>query len=65
MKTNDIADIKGDVLMAVEAQRTLLGTIECLMAGIAIRLVFGMPCNDLARHDQGFYLSECVRGYEG
>ena len=65
VETVDIADIKGDVLMAVEAQRTLLFTIECLMAGITFRLVFGMPCNDLARHDQGFHLSECVRGYEG
>ena len=65
METDDIADIKGDVLVAVQAQRTLLITIECLMAGIAIRLVFGMPCNDLARHDQGFHLSECVRGNEG
>jgi hypothetical protein len=65
VESGDIADIKGDVLMAVQAQRTLLATIKCLMAGIAIRLVFGVPCNDLARHDQGFHLSECVRGYEG
>ena len=65
VKTGDIADIKGDVFVAVEAQRTLLFTIECLMAGIAIRLVFGMPCNDLARHDQGFDLSIGVRCYEG
>ena len=65
VKADDIADIKGDVLMAVQAQRALLVAIECLMAGVAIRLVFSMPCNDRARHDQGFHLSECVRGYEG
>jgi len=65
VKTDDVADIKGNVLMAVQAQRALLFTIECFMARIAIRLVFGMRCNDLARHDQGFHLSECVRGYEG
>jgi hypothetical protein len=65
VKADDIADIKSDVLMAIEAQRTLLTAIECLMAGSAICLVFSVPCNDLARHDQGFHLSECVRWYEG
>ena len=65
METDDIADIKGDVLVAVQAQRTLLAAIECLMAGIAIHLVLGVPFDNVARHDQGLDLSIGVRCYEG
>lgn len=65
VKTDDFVDIKGDVLMAVQAQPTLLTAIECLMAGFAIRLVFGMPFDNIARHDQGLHLSIGVCCYEG
>ena len=65
METGDIADVRGNVLVAVEAERALLAAIKCLVARAAFGFVFGMPFDNVARHDQGFDLSIGVRCYEG
>ena len=45
-------DIVGDVLVTVEAQRTLLRAFELSMAGVTVVFVLRMTFDDLTRHDQ-------------
>ncbi len=65
VKADRIADVQGNVFVAVEAKRALLAAIKCLMARAALGFVFGMPLDNVARHDQGLDLSIGVRCYEG
>lgn len=65
MESHHVADVECDVLVTVQAQRTLFFAIKCLMAGTTIGLIFGVPLDNIARHDQGFNLSECMCGYKG
>lgn len=53
MKTCPAADISGDVLVTIEAERSLFRPVEALVAGGALELDFGMSEKNFAGHHQG------------
>ena len=52
--------IAGNVFMAVKAKLTLFTAFKFLVAVAAFRLEVRVPGNDLAGHDERFYLRPCV-----
>lgn len=54
--------VSGDLLMAIEAQCSLLAALESQMAVATIFLILGMCFDDLTRHDQSLDLCACGTG---
>ena len=54
--------VSGDLLMAIEAQCSLLAAFESQMAVATIFLILGMCFDDLTRHDQSLDLCACGTG---
>ena len=63
MKSRPGIHVDGDVLVAIEAQCTLLGALEPRMAGTAVFLVVRMTFDDVTGHDQRFDLGIRLLGY--
>ena len=54
VKSSLFLDIRGNLLMAIEAKILLRVLAEWFMALFALRFIFGVGINYLARHDQCF-----------
>lgn len=52
VKAELVAEVRGDILVAVATQSILAGTIKRYMAGRTFRLELCMPANQITRHDQ-------------
>ena len=63
MKPGAGANIGRDVLVTIEAQCSLFGTLELRMAGTAFFFVIGMTFDDFTGHDQRLYLGIGSLGY--
>ena len=61
VKSSLILDIRGNFLMAIEAEIFLRVFAERFVALLAFGFIFGMIADHLARHDQGFQAG-CGRG---
>ena len=53
-------DIRGDILMTVEAKGALVRTSECQVTMTALGLVLGVTFDDIARHHQRLDLGDCI-----
>lgn len=56
-------DVFGDVLVAIQAELSLPGFRERLVAGIAVFFEFRVPLNDVAGHHQTLKHALCGRGH--
>jgi hypothetical protein len=57
MKARLVIDVIGNLLVAIEAQCSLLATLEAKVAITAFFLVLGVSLDQLPRHDQCLKLS--------